>query len=145
MTKRNEHIRGRVAQILNRRELVLNVGSQQGVTKGMKFAVLNARGTKIVDPDTGEDLGSVDVPKVVVEVSNVESHLAVAHTQSRPRNVGGAGLSVGGAFAELFKQPRWIHEAESLRLEDKPYVKEMDAEDSYVKIGDPVVQVLDEQ
>ena len=36
-------IQGKVAQILNSRELVINLGSEQGVTLGMHFNVLDGR------------------------------------------------------------------------------------------------------
>ena len=44
MTNEPSEIRGKVAQILNSRQLVLNVGSNGGVEEGMIFAVLDPRG-----------------------------------------------------------------------------------------------------
>ena len=79
MTTR-EPIEGKVAQVLNTRELVINVGSDDGVKRGMIFEVLDDTGSEIRDPDTNELLGSVLRPKVRVKVTTVEPRLAVAST-----------------------------------------------------------------
>ena len=62
-------IRGKVARILNSRDMVINVGSGSGVVVGMRFDVMDARGEDVEDPDTGEVLGSVERSKVRVEIS----------------------------------------------------------------------------
>lgn len=135
-------IRGKVAQIINRRELVLNVGVDDGVEPGMHFAVLSAKGAEIKDPETGELLGAVELPKVLVEVARVQPKLSVARTfKTRRRNVGGTGFSAGA----IFQPPKWVEEVESLRLSDKPYLEELSEEESYVKIGDPVVEVAGDE
>jgi hypothetical protein len=86
-----DRIEGRVAQILTARELVINRGSAEGVEVGMRFAVLNRRGTDIKDPDTGEPLGSVEIEKVLVKVVRVDEHLSVTRT-FRTYRVGGSAL-----------------------------------------------------
>jgi hypothetical protein len=39
--------------------------------------------------------------------------------------------------------PRWITKYETLRTEEKTW-EDLDEKDSYVKVGDPVVQVIEE-
>ena len=135
-----EKITGKVAQILSVRELVINRGSDDGVQEGMAFAVLNPQGARIVDPDTEEELGSVDLPKVLVKAVRVEPRLTVARTYVTHRRVTG-GSGVYNIFA-----PREVHEVvETLRLSERPYLQALDEEESYVKIGDPVVQVIGEE
>lgn len=134
-------IEGRVAAVLTRRELVLNVGSDQGVTKGMKFAVLNQNGLSIRDPDTGEELGSVPIEKVLVETVRIQPKLCVARTFRKFRkNVGGSLPS-----SVLFGPAKYVEEYESLLLEDKPSAEMLDEADSYVKVGDPVRQVINNE
>src|SRR4051812_26924278 len=88
-----ELISGKVARILNARELAINRGAAHGVQEGMRFAVLDDSGEDIQDPDTGEILGSVVRQKVDVEVFSVQDQLSLARTfKSRRVNVGGAGL-----------------------------------------------------
>jgi len=70
--QQSQPIRGKVARILNSRELVINVGSKDGVAVGMKFDVLEPKREEIKDPDTGEVLGSLARPKVRARVKSVQ-------------------------------------------------------------------------
>ena len=139
-----EPIRGKVAQILNSREMVINVGTDSGVTLGMHFEVLDAKGEDIRDPDTGELLGSVERPKVRVAVSKVQERLSVASTYKKETvNVGGMGLGkISSPFSQIFMPAEIETRYETLKTEEKTW-EDLDEEDSYVKIGDPVVQVLE--
>jgi hypothetical protein len=138
----SEPLRGVVAALLNSRELVINLGSDAGVKPGMKFAVLNSQGVDIVDPETEKSLGSVPIPKVIVEVARVEPKLSVARTfKKRRRNVGGSGALGLAAMGNLFEPPKWVDEWETLRIEQKPEAQEMPQSDSYVQRGDPVVEM----
>ena len=138
-----EPIRGKVAQILNSRELVINAGSNSGVAVGMRFEVMDAKGQDIKDPATGELLGSLERPKVKVEVSKVQERLSVASTyKNETVNVGGGGLVVSSSLSQLFMPAKYETRYETLKTEEKTW-EDLDEEDSYVKIGDPVVQVLE--
>jgi hypothetical protein len=137
-----DRIQGAVAAILNRREVVLNIGSEDGVTEGVKFAILNPRGVEIHDPNTHEKIGSVEIPKVFVQATRVQEHLTVARTfVTKRKNVGGSG----GIPLDIFRPTRYVEEPETLRTSDKPYVEELPEEESYVKVGDPVVQVIGDE
>ena len=78
MTNGHELIRGKVAVVLNSRQLVINRGSDHGVEKGMRFSVQEE--LSITDPDNGEPLG--DMPREVVKVQVIDVHprYALAHT-----------------------------------------------------------------
>lgn len=141
----NIPIKGRVAQILNERELVINRGSCDGVALGMKFAVLDPRGQDIKDPDTGDPLGSLHRPKVEVQVTRVEERLAVARTfKYREVNVGGRGLDSAalGGVAGIFAPPKYVRKYDTFRSEDALW-KDLPEDESYVKLGDPVEQILE--
>lgn len=71
-------IEGKVAAVLNTRELVINRGADAGVTVGTKFAVLGAQ--EVTDPDTNRPLGSLHREKIRVEVVEVQDNMAVART-----------------------------------------------------------------
>jgi hypothetical protein len=134
-------IRGKVAQIINSQELVINRGSQAGVREGMRFAVLEAGLGAIRDPDTGEDLGSIQRTKVQVEVTQVRELLSVAGTyRSKRVNVGGVGGFTAGEVGRLFTPPRWVEQRETLKASDAKW-EPLTEEQSIVKIGDPVVQI----
>ena len=149
-----EPIRGKVARVLNEREIAINVGTAHGVTVGMYFDVMDALGQNIEDPETGELLGSIERLSTRVKVTHAQEKLSVAATYRGKRvNIGGTGndrylkatidsLTLG-PFARSLMPPNWITKYETLR-KTKSTPDPLDEEDSLVKIGDPVVQVLEE-
>ena len=138
-----EPIRGKVARILNSREMAINVGSRRGVTVGMRFEVMDPKGEDVRDPDTEEVLGSLERPKVRVEISKVQERLSVASTYKKETvNVGGFGTGIGTPFARMFMPEKLATIYETLKTEEKTW-EDLEEADSYVKTGDPVVQVLD--
>lgn len=141
-----EPIRGQVAKVLSARELVINKGSEDGVILGMQFNVLDPNGLNITDPETQEIIGSVHRPKVQVAVTQVEPRLSIGRTfRYRERNVGGQGMGATidqlTSVAKLFEPPKMIREYETFRTEEAPW-EDISESQSYVKIGDPVEQVL---
>ena len=134
-------IRGKVARILNSREVALNVGASDGVEDGMQFDILASELHDIRDPDTDEVIGSVSRPKVRVRVGITEDRFCVAHTFRRRRvNIGGRGLGIGYS-TKLFEPPNWVARSETLKTSEDTW-EDLSEKDSYVKTGDPVVQVL---
>ena len=143
MATQTKPIRGKIARILNAREVAINVGEEQGVERGMLFDILSLKGLGITDPDTGEELGSVELAKARVKIARVYSKISVARTFRTTRvNVGGSGYLIGG----LFQPPKWETQYETLRIDEaiEPAAEDLDEKDSYVATGDVVVQVLDE-
>ena len=136
-----EPIRGKVARVLNTREIAINVGTSQGVTLGMRFDVMDTNEMDITDPDTGKVLGSLERPKVRVEIIHVQEDLSVARTPETTVNLGGTGTF--GPFAKSLMPPNWVTRYETLKKTGKNTKEELDEEDSRVKIGDPIVQVLE--
>jgi hypothetical protein len=135
----NEPIRGKVARILNEREIAINVGTAHGVFIGMCFDVIDAQDEEIKDPDTGEVLGSIERSKVKVEVTHVQEKLSVATTcEVKRMNIGGEGTY--GPFTSFLMPPKWIEKYETLRTQDKGWGP-LSESNSYVKTGDPVFQV----
>ena len=138
-------IRGKVARILDTRHLVINVGRAQGVSIGMYFDVLDPKGEDITDPDSGEILGSVERPKVRVQVVKLEDKISVAATfRKTVVNVGGrAEYGRVSGLAELFLPPKQVTRYETLKTTEKTW-EDLDETESYVKTGDPVVQALED-
>ena len=143
MATQTRPIRGKIARILNAREVAINVGEEQGVERGMLFDILSLKGLGITDPDTGEELGSIELAKARVKIARVYSKISVARTFRSTRvNLGGPSYS----FSGLFQPPKWETQYETLRVNEaiEPAAEDLDENDSYVATGDAVVQVLDE-
>ena len=139
-----EPIRGKVAKVLNSRELAINIGTNNGVEVGMFFDVLDAKGESILDPDTGEVLGSLNRPKVRVKIIKAFERLSLASTYRTYKvNVGGVGPDMTGSFSAMLLPPRFVRKYETLNTTEKTW-EDLDEKESYVKSGDPVVQVVPE-
>ena len=136
-------IRGKVARVLNSRELALNIGTNHGVQVGMLFDVLAPNGESIRDPDTQTVLGSIERPKIRVKVTTVQERLSVAATfRTRKVNIGGAGPDVS-SLSRLLLPPKIVTQYETLHTDETTW-EQLDERESFVKTGDPVRQVLEE-
>ena len=140
-----EPIHGKVARVLTTREVALNRGSTDGVRSGMVFKILTPKGAEIEDPDTGEVIGSVELEKARVRVTSVQDRVSVASTFRTHRvNVGGSGIALSGiALSRMFTPPKWETRIETL-IADENATEDLPEEESFVRTGDPVVQVLDD-
>ena len=127
----SERIKGKVAAILSRRELILNIGSEDGVEIGMMFVILNSKGIDVTDPDSGKILGTVEVPKTVVKVVRVDGpHLSVARTFRTLRGT-------PGIFSSMSSITGTPSRPETLDITPGSSLKaELSEEESYIKRGD---------
>ena len=145
MTAKVTPLKGKVARILNSKEVALNIGDEIGVEPGMLFDILDPRGYDIQDPDTGEMIGSVERPKVRVKIVSVQARVSVASTYKFERvNVGGSGIGFSALTTGMFVPPKWVNRTESLKTEEKDW-EDLEEKESYVATGDPVVQVFEDQ
>lgn len=130
-------LRGLVAQIVNERELAINIGENHGVKKGMVFAVLAKSLLEIRDPETNEVLDSLEREKVRVEVTIVRPKIAICRTYKKKYVP--AGPFGFNTIELLSKSSREV--IETLKADDSSYPEPLSEDESYVKIGDPVVHV----
>ncbi|MBB1123522.1 hypothetical protein CBF86_07575 [Limosilactobacillus reuteri] len=78
----------KVAKIISTKQIVVNAGSNAGLKEGDTLEIIDKFGTDpVTDPDTGENLGTLDIPKGTVIVSRVYPRMAIAdapieHTSS---------------------------------------------------------------
>lgn len=143
MDKGKSVIRGKVAKVLNTREVALNVGSKEGVEVGMLFNILDAKGENICDPDTGETLGSILRPKIKVKISSVQERFSVARTYRKVEvNIGGRGPNIA-PLAFSFMPPKIITKDETFKTDETTW-EDLEESESFVKTGDPVIQIFNE-
>lgn len=134
----NNPIEGKVAGIINERELTINIGIKNGVFEGMKFSILAKEPIEICDPDSSEKLGIVDREKVRVIATEVKERFSICKTYRKWTTVGSTFASIAG----LMTGPRV--EYENLKVNDSSFPPPLSEEESYVKIGDRVIQVKEE-
>lgn len=135
--KTDVKVRGKIARVVNSREAAINVGSDDGVEMGMIFDILSPILQNIKDPDSGRSIGSINRPKVRVKVTKVEDRVSLVSTYKIK-----GGSNPLYAWASLLS-PGPPQRHETLKAKDSAW-EELEEKDSYVRRGDPVVQVLDE-
>lgn len=128
-------IEGKVAGILNIRELTINIGSNDNVSVGMKFKVLASSPLEIKDPVTGELLGTLDREKVRVKVAEMFEKYSICRTF---RNTITHGMDLSD-YWQAFRTKKVI--PETLKAEDSSLPPPLSEEESYVKKGDRVIQI----
>lgn len=128
-----QRLEGAVAALLSDRELAINVGLADGVMIGMRFKIVAREGIDVKDPTTGAVLGSVEVAKTIVKVVQVQEKLCVART-FREYKTGGLlfGTSLGASATVV----------ETLKSDDPYAFEDLDDANLKVKVGDPAIQVL---
>ena len=143
MSKREGGIEGRVAAILNARELVINKGVAHGVKLGMKFAVLAETPLIVKDPITGIELDEIDREKVRVETTEVRPSISICRTYRVKRTKAGPFAATAMPdFLGLTAPSKTI--PESFRIADSSSPPPLPEEESYVKVKDRVVEVSDD-
>lgn len=122
----SQPIKGKISNIIDQYTVALNVGKNKNVVKGMKFRIL-AKTVEVKDPDTGETLGTFEFEKDRIEVTEVQEKFCLAETYS----------TITSSLAPIFSFSQTVQK----KLSVKPTLAEVDRE---VKVGDEVIQVLEE-
>ena len=135
-----ELIQGRIAKVLNNRDVAINRGSDHGVKKKMLFDVLDRENHDIQDPETGQNLGSFRSSRIRLVITHVDRKFAVASARGKSVNEGGHEQE-WGVFARSLLPPTWVTKYETLARADESGRDALDEKDSCVKTGDPVIQV----
>jgi len=136
-------IEGKVAAILNERELVINKGTDAGVKGEMKFKVMEP-GVDIKDPDTGEPLGTIQREKIRVEIVEVHPRYSVGRTyETYVISVAGLGSDVVDAITRWSPLlGREVTRVRTLRT-DRATAKASNDRSCFVEVGDQIAQVVD--
>jgi hypothetical protein len=134
----NKPIVGQVAGIINERELAINIGSKNGVLDGMKFSVMAKEAIEVYDPETKEKLGMIDREKVRVMATEVKEKFSICKTYRKWASISASMVSIGSLFAGPTERQ------ETLKVNDSSLPPPLSEEESYVKIGDRVIQIIEE-
>lgn len=123
----------KIVKIISDHEFIISAGLKQNVSKGDKFIIFDRHGEEIIDPDSGNSLGYLDVNKGKIVVRNVFENMSLASTE--PHLVGGIANQFSGVNDALIgiQQPTILNVdySQITPLEDT-------LEPSPIKLGDPV-------
>lgn len=131
-------IEGKVASVLNERELTFNKGGEGGVIVGMIFKVVEPP-FEIIDPDTKLVLGRLSREKVRIKVLEVYPNFSVGRTFETYETLDGPFIP--GLIATM--TPRRVTKVRTLRTTEK-HISQLDQAAVSVAVGDIVVEVSEE-
>ena len=127
-------VSGRVAQVISDRSIAINRGRTHGVKLGMLFQVLDPSPSPIIDPDNGEEIGSVGRTKAQVKVTGVYDRWSIATTFR---------IVSTGTFPDvssLFDPTQRKTEVERLQVERTLFTPDPNF-DRTIRVGDPVAEI----
>lgn len=129
-------VEGKVAEVLNDREVVVNRGRDHGVKLGTRFKIIET--VEIHDPDSGDVIGTITREKIRFKVVHIEPSMSVARTYETV-NLDGSQPHLGESIQRMFVQ------AGIRRTDVKRIRQTADSNDPVlVKIGDVVNEVTDD-
>ena len=130
-------IHGKVAAILNERDLVVNKGQADGVFEGMAFNVTEPN-VSITDPDSGIELGVLTREKIKVKVFEVHPNFSVAKTYETYSATEPSAIE----FADALHRRRSVTRVRKILIEPgEEKSVTIGVSGSTVNIGDPVFQI----
>ncbi|MBQ4437713.1 hypothetical protein II898_02435 [bacterium] len=74
----------KVAKVLSETQLVLNVGSNDGIKEDSRFLVYSIEDEDILDPVTGESLGKLEYVKGRGHVISLQEKMCIIETFKKP-------------------------------------------------------------
>lgn len=118
-------------------------GAMMASVQECTLNIMDQKHQGIEDPDTGQVLGSVERPKARVKITVIQAKLSLATHKKTRVNVGGRGglATLQGGLAHALMPPKWVTKYETLKTVEKTW-EDLDEKESFVKIGDPVVEAL---
>lgn len=126
-------VTGKVAKVLNDREVVLNKGRLEGIEEGDYIGIVDSQEFGIKDPENNNDLGDIVRFKVSLRVTQISDHLSIASTYKVSKvNVGG-NFNFGSLRA--FQAAEWVDRVERLSYEEDSALP-IDPEDSRIQVSD---------
>lgn len=127
-------IQTKVAKVLNSTSVILAAGAEHGIKEGMEFVIYDLS-EMIRDPETGEDLGQLELVKGRVFAVHVQEKLTWAQTKSRTveETVDPMGIMASRvALAHFFPQKVKTTVHDQLTVEGATDIQQ----DRIVRIGD---------
>ncbi|NIK11155.1 FlgT C-terminal domain-containing protein [Alkalibacillus almallahensis] len=120
----------KIVKIIDEYTLIINAGSNDGVNIDDKFQILDKKGNKVIDPDTKEVIGKLDLIKDTVTVTEVYEKMSVCSSKSviKQNNILNAPLYLKDQFIEQQK----------LNIDLNEVTGGLRKSDEKIKIGDEV-------
>ena len=73
----------KVVKVIDEFTLVINIGSDDEIEKGQRFLVYSISPDDIIDPDTNESLGKLEIVKGTGTVTHVQEKMATIESSEK--------------------------------------------------------------
>lgn len=139
----SQPIEGKIVRILDHNNIVINKGRQDGVKEDMPFVIFVPCADEIIDPDTRESLGRLEIVKGYIEASHVQERITTCvarkskgveaeETGIRVQTLGGAMMAESmGARGGEWHQAREKMNVNTSQIAGVPHV-------GHISVGDSV-------
>jgi len=114
-----------VVKVIDEYTVVINKGSEQGVSKGDQFLIYYVEPEELIDPETGESLGSLEVVRgtgavthVQEKMSTIKSNRSVRRGRIIRRTTSNLGLGFLGQLASPERETVEEPENEAIPFDD---------------------------
>jgi len=99
--------------------LIINKGRKDGIKKGMKFKVFERTNEKLYDPDTGEFLGILELPKGIGEIVEVEERYSFLESRNYERKE--TEINIPPIFRGVEEYIKMLHGEKRIEIIHKPF------------------------
>lgn len=129
-------VKYKVVKIINEYRIVVNAGAKDGIKSGDILEVFVV-GQMVNDPDTNEELGTLDFIKAEIEIETVYPNMCICTNSIKTSNNPMSALSK--AALSLYAEKK---EPETLNVDMSQASGGLDDFDKKIKIGDLVRESL---
>jgi len=116
----------RIISIIDDTTILINVGENKGVVKGDEFRIFS-KTPEVIDPFTGDNLGSMDINKAIVEAYDVLPKMTIC----KSKFTNSLATSMLNITSAMFSTERQV-----LSIDFSELSGDVLEEDKNIKIGD---------
>ncbi|GEO77660.1 hypothetical protein LCR01_21030 [Companilactobacillus crustorum] len=137
----------RIAKIIDTTSVVINAGEDDGIKKGDKFQIIGKKGVEVLDPETGDFLGTLDDLKATIIANTVYPHMTIAESEKHkipgmgnPSTLASTALTQGmfNSIPKELLEPHYVHE--DLNVDKTQITGSFKKSDKPIQVGDLVVK-----
>lgn len=123
---------GVVTRILDEYSILINVGRKDGVRKGKELEVFEP-GETILDPESGDELGTLDFIKSTLEVVQVYDNFSTCQSITYEE----VSVGLAASFISPLERTKTKRTIRSLDIDEND-IQPQKVKERHIKVGDPV-------
>lgn len=129
----------KIVKIISDTAFILNAGLKDDISKGTKFEIVDSDPEPILDLDTEEIIGYLNLPKGIIIAEQVQEKMTIARTQLNKKTNRSALFD---AMSVL--QPYTTYTREELNVDETQITGGLNRSNNPIRVGDEVV-ILEDQ